>query len=155
MITVAAILSACGCSGTLFKKDEKSYDELKKEVTELSMRLTRKMLAGDYNTLAPFIREEEATSQVKQIITNINPNLVDDVILTMESVSVLPGSYSTEIHYKTMFIFEKESYTFTFVMKLERREDSWIINNMVALASDMRTLNKAYLDGLANDGKDK
>ncbi|MBP5295685.1 MAG: hypothetical protein J6Y95_08220, partial [Lachnospiraceae bacterium] len=136
-----------------FQKKEKPYEEYKKEVTELSMRLTKKMLEGDYDTLSNFVRSEEDTAQVRQIITSISPELSKDVVLSMESISVVPKSYSTEVTYKAMFLFEKTSYSFTFVMKLERRGESWVINNMVALASDMRTLNKAYLDGKANDEK--
>ncbi|MBO4494934.1 MAG: hypothetical protein J5752_03655 [Clostridiales bacterium] len=153
MITLATLLGVCGCSGNPFQKKEKPYEEYKKEVTELSMRLTKKMLEGDYDTLSNFVRSEEDTAQVRQIITSISPELSKDVVLSMESISVVPKSYSTEVTYKAMFLFEKTSYSFTFVMKLERRGESWMINNMVALASDMRTLNKAYLDGKANDEK--
>lgn len=155
MITLATLLGVCGCSDNPFAKKERPYEEVKKEVTDLSMRLTRKMLEGDYETLSNFIREEEKTAQVKQIITDINPSLNKDVVLSVESISVVPNSYSTEIEYKAMFLFEKTTYTFTFVMKMERRNDSWVINNMVALATDMRTLNKAYLEGKANDEEGK
>ena len=151
MITLATILGVCGCADNPFAKKERPYEEVKKEVTDLSMRLTRKMLEGDYETMVNFIREDEKTAQVKQIITSMDPSLQKDVILSVETISVVPNSYSTEIEYKAMFLFEKTTYSFTFVMKMERRGESWVINNMVALASDMRTLNKAYLDGKAND----
>ncbi|MBR2751916.1 MAG: hypothetical protein IKD90_12385 [Clostridiales bacterium] len=151
LITLSTLLGVCGCADNPFKKKERPYEEVKQEVTDLSMRLTRKMLEGDYDTLANFIRQEEATTQVKQIITGISPTLHNDVVLSVERVSVLPGSYSTEVEYKAMFLFEKTTYSLSFVMKIERRDDNWVINNMVALATDMRTLNKAYLDGKAND----
>ncbi len=151
LITLSTLLGVCGCADNPFKKKERPYEEVKQEVTDLSMRLTRKMLEGDYDTLANFIRQEEATTQVKQIITGISPTLHNDVVLSVERVSVLPGSYSTEVEYKAMFLFEKSTYSLSFVMKIERRDDNWVINNMVALATDMRTLNKAYLDGKAND----
>ncbi len=151
LITLSTLLGVCGCADNPFKKKGRPYEEVKQEVTDLSMRLTRKMLEGDYDTLANFIRQEEATTQVKQIITGISPTLHNDVVLSVERVSVLPGSYSTEVEYKAMFLFEKSTYSLSFVMKIERRDDNWVINNMVALATDMRTLNKAYLDGKAND----
>ena len=151
ILTVATLISVCSCANNPFKKKEKSYEEYKSEVVELSMRLAQKMIAGDYDTVSAFIPEDAKTKQIEQIIRGVSPELKEVVNITMGEVSVLPGSYSSDIHFKTTIIFKKSTYSFTFVIKLERSGESWHIINMTPLASDIRTLNQAYLDGKVKD----
>lgn len=153
LLVIATIFCMFGCSGIgLFSKETKSDEEYRKEATDISMRLAKKIMSGDYDTISRFIHTDDDVPEVKQTIQSMADGLVDDVLLVIEEVDMNDASHSANVHFRASINFRKSAYTMTFVIKLVY-DGGWIINNVQPVIADIRSLSQAYIDGKKKDNE--
>ena len=149
---MATIFSLFGCSGTgIFSSETKSDEEYRKEATEISMRLAKKIMSSDYDTVASFTHSDDLTPEYKEAVLGMEAGLVDDTMLVIEEVDMDDKSHSANVHFRASINFSKSYHTSSFVMKMVYDNGHWYINNAQAVVSDIRQLSQAYKDGKKSD----
>ena len=152
LLVMATIFSLFGCSGNgIFSSETKSDEEYRKEATEISMRLAKKIMSSDYDTIVSFTRNDDITPEFKEAVMGMESGLVDDVMLVIEEVDMDEQSHSANVHFRASINFTKSFHTSSFVMKMVYDSGHWYINNAQAVVSDIRSLSLAYKEGKKSD----
>ena len=152
LLVMATIFSLFGCSGNgIFSTETKSDEEYRKEATEISMRLAKKIMSSDYDTVASFTHNDDNTPEYKEAILNMETGLVDDVMLVIEEVDMDDKSHTANVHFRASINFSKTFYTSSFVMKMVYDSGHWYINNAQAVVSDIRSISQSYKEGKKSD----
>ncbi len=154
LLVIATVFCLFGCSGTgLFGKETKSNEEYKKEATDISMRLAKRIISGDYETISYYIHKDDATDDVKNAIKGMSAGLIDDALLVIEEVDMNTVVHSANVTFRASVNFKKSSYSMSFVMKLVNEDGHWYINNIEPVVADIRTLSRTYEDRKKKDNE--
>ena len=144
---LSLLVGMCSCSEGvgIFRRDERTIDDFKREATEISVRILNRIFKGDYDTVKNFVSSDEA-KQIKPVMGELSPEMSRSAMVIVEEVNIEEGSYDTDVHYRVTFRSTTITRSFSFVMKMERNGNGWVISNALPLFADMRELNETYLD---------
>lgn len=155
MLVLSVLMGVCGCQSIPFlNKDKRTKNDFQQEAMDLSERILRRILAGDFDSVDRYIRDVDKDN-VKSVVDNMAPGLANRSTITIEEVFTEDGSYDTEVHYRLSIYYMKEVSSVSFVMRLERSGDSWIVSNASTLFFDIEALNEKYAEELQKEDEAK
>ncbi|MBO4473542.1 MAG: hypothetical protein IK020_09930 [Clostridiales bacterium] len=152
-LLLAIVLSFSGCSKLpFFNSDNKTKDDYQIEATELALSVLKRMLAGSYDDVKPYVDSEDR-DRVQEVLSGMADGLFKDATITIESVFTEDKTYDTQVQFRITVAFAKHTTSIMCVMKLARYSGSWRIYNAIPFCSDLSKLNNMYIDGKAEDAK--
>ena len=152
-LLLAVVLAFSGCSKMpFFNTDSKSKEEYQTEATDLAYNVLKKMLAGSFDEVKPYIDSEDRT-KVSTVLQDMDAGLSKDASIAIESVFTEDTTYDTQVQFRITLTFAKHTTSIMCVMKLARYSGSWRIYNAIPFCSDLSKLNTMYIDGKAEDLK--
>ncbi len=140
-------ISMCGCSAmSIFKKDDRTVDDYKKEATELSYYLIRRMFIADYDSVNSYVNKSDR-GEVKTAVLSLDTGLYKDADVAISAINIDEETYSTTIEYRITLTFERDTKAFLCKMRMTRSGSSWRIANAIPFCSDLQKINDAYING--------
>lgn len=144
---LAVSISMCGCSTmSIFKKDDRTVDDYKKEATELSYYLIRRMFIADYDSVNSYVNKSDR-GEVKTAVLSLDTGLYKDADVAISAINIDEETYSTTIEYRITLTFERDTKAFLCKMRMTRSGSSWRIANAIPFCSDLQKINDAYING--------
>ena len=148
---LAVSISMCGCSVlSIFKKDDRSVDDYKKEATELSYYLIRRMFIADYDSVNSYVNKGDR-SDVQPMVLSMEKGLYKDAEVAISSVHIDEDTYSTTVEFRITLVFDRGTRSFLCQMRMSRSGSSWRIANAIPFCSDLQRINEAYVSGKKED----
>ena len=131
---------------SIFKKDDRSVDDYKKEATELSYYLIRRMFIADYDSVNSYVNKGDR-GEVQTVVLSLDTGLYKDAEVAISAINIDEETYSTTIEYRITLTFERDTNAFLCKMRMTRSGNSWRIANAIPFCSDLQKINDAYLNG--------
>ena len=148
---LAVSISMCGCSVvSIFKKDDRTVDDYKKEATELSYYLVRRMFIADYDSVNSYVNKSDR-GEVKTVILSMDTGLYTDAEVAISAIHIDEETYSTTIEYRITLVFDRDTKSFLCQMRMNRSGGSWRIGNAVPFCADLQRISDAYVNGKKED----
>lgn len=139
-------IGACGCNASIFGKgDKRTAEDFQAEATELSDKIVKAMLSGNFESIEHYFSSADS-SEVEQIVTNMDPRIRKESLTTIVSVYTDPDTYATDVQFQISLYFGGRSISTTCYMRLRRSGRNWVVANGGTFSRDLQALNERFVE---------